>query len=252
MKNKRIIDSWNKIEPDSTADERMLDTILARNHSGKTENGKLFIVNKTFSWKRLASIAACFVLLIAVTAVVGNNANWFRSSIYTETLGENGVLSFYKSNVPGTASLDFGVDVTSRDLTADENIEIFGKVAVSSAYATFNAEDKSLLHIEAKTTNAKIILAAPGLPTTDTVIDTNAEDSIICGVPVSAGYFVTDKNSEGIRNIIYFASFTLNDISVYVELGGAEVENEIIRGNITSVIVTIIQNGGFNFSNVTG
>ena len=35
MKNKRIIDSWSKIKPDSAADARMLNAILAR-RSGKT------------------------------------------------------------------------------------------------------------------------------------------------------------------------------------------------------------------------
>jgi len=252
MKNKRIIDSWNKIELDSTADERMLDAILARNYSGKTEKRKVFTMNRTFNLKRLAPIAACLVLLVAVTAIVGNNSNWFRSSIYSETLGENGTLSFYKSDVPEAASFDFGVDVTSRDLTADENKKLFGNVGVTSAYATFSNDDKSLLHIEAKVTNTKIILAAPGLPTTDTVIDVDTEVSTINGLPVSAGYFITNKNSEGNRNIIYFASFTLDDISIYVELGGAEAESEAIRAEIASVIETIIQSGMPDFFKVTG
>lgn len=250
MKNNRIIDSWNKIEPDSTADERMLDAILVRNHSDKIKNEKVFIMSKTFNWKRLAPVAVCFVLLVAVTAVVGNNANWFRSSIYTEALGESGVLSFYKSDVPAATSVDFGIGVTSRNLTADENKELFGNIGITSAYATFNNDDKSLLHVEAKAENTKIILAAPGLPTTDTVIDTNTEVSQINGVPVSAGYFITNKNSEGIRNIIYFASFTLGDISVYVELGGAEEESEAIRREIAFIIETIIQNDAPDFSKI--
>jgi hypothetical protein len=50
-------------------------------------------------------------------------------------------------------------------------------------------------------------------------------------------------NSSGVRNIIYFASFTIGDISVYTELGGAESVSETLRNEITTVISRLIQNG---------
>ena len=66
MKKKRIVDSWNKIEPNAAAEARMLDSILTRNHSGKAEEGKVITINKASNWKRLATIAACLVFAIAV------------------------------------------------------------------------------------------------------------------------------------------------------------------------------------------
>lgn len=67
MKNKGIIDSWNKIEPDSAADERMLDVILARNNSPKTGKEKVFTIFKSLNWKRLTPIVAFLVLAIAIS-----------------------------------------------------------------------------------------------------------------------------------------------------------------------------------------
>jgi len=65
MKNKKIIDAWNKIELDAAADARMLEAIIAHNQS-KTR--KVYPMNKTF--KRLVPIAACLALAIAAAVVI--------------------------------------------------------------------------------------------------------------------------------------------------------------------------------------
>jgi len=57
-KNKKIIEAWNKIEPDSAADERMLSAILARKR-------KELVMQKRTHWKILAPVAA-FSLLAAL------------------------------------------------------------------------------------------------------------------------------------------------------------------------------------------
>jgi hypothetical protein len=73
----------------------------------------------------------------------------------------------------------------------------------------------------------------------------------VYGTPVSAGYFVTDKNSKGISNFIYFASFKLADISYYVELGGEEQMSNAIKDEITDIIGKLIKNGAPDFSGIT-
>jgi hypothetical protein len=99
--------------------------------------------------------------------------------------------------------------------------------------------------------NTEVILAAAGTPVTCTVIDADTKTSAVNGVPVSAGYFVTNKNGHGIRNIIYFASFKLNDISVYyVELGDVQSESDTLREEITSVIDKLTQNGSPDLSKI--
>ena len=206
-------------------------------------------MSRIFNWKQLAPKAACFVLVIALFAVVGNNAGWFDSNVYTVELG-SGTISFYKADVSGIASLDFGVDVTSRVLTAEENRILFGDLSATS-YGMFNSENEALLHVEGKTGATKVIFAAPGTPVTDTIIDADKEVSEISGVPISAGYFITKANSQGIKDIIYFASFSLGDASVYVELGGEEANSEHFQNEIASIIEKLIQNGTPDISLIT-
>jgi len=71
MKNERIIEAWDKIEPDSIADACMLDAILARNQAGRSKIRKvLHPMNKALFLKRLAPAAACLVLAIAAVAMI--------------------------------------------------------------------------------------------------------------------------------------------------------------------------------------
>lgn len=249
MKNKQIIDSWNKIEPGSAADGRMLEAILARNHAGQSEKEKVRTMNRAFNWKRLGSAAACLIVVVMLTAVIGNNANWFNGGIDTADLGDKETLNFYKSEAPA-ASSDIGINGTSRDLTADELKTLFGELPDTSAYGTFGAASQTLVHLEGKSGNTTVILAAPGIPVTDTVINTDKEVSEISGIPVAAGYFVTKANSEGMQNAIYFASFKLGDVSVYVERGGPEPGTETYKTEISSVIEQLIQNGAPDLSKV--
>lgn len=253
MKNKRIIDAWNKIEPDVAATERMLVAILAHNNSSRSEKGKSYPLYGAPGRKRVIPVAVCLAAVFVLVAVFGNSAGWFGDRVYTADLGNAGILNFHKTDI-GVGSMDFGVDVISRELTADENRILFGELPVTS-YAMFNATDKALLHVDGdikgKTGVAKVILAAPGVPVTDTIIDTEIEVSDINGVPVSAGYFVTDANSRGVKNIIYLASFDRGGVSVYVALGGEESESEALRSEIATIIDSLTQNSVPDLSAIT-
>ncbi len=65
MKNRKMIDSWNKVEPDDAAQERMLDQILV-------DSGSLDKRRKTINWKEIASVAAACVVLLAGTYFYNN------------------------------------------------------------------------------------------------------------------------------------------------------------------------------------
>ena len=66
MKHKRIADAWNRIEPDSDADGRMLAAILDENRSEKNRRERTLAVNRKPNWKVLAPVAACLVLALAI------------------------------------------------------------------------------------------------------------------------------------------------------------------------------------------
>jgi hypothetical protein len=101
MKNKRIINSWNKVEPDNTADERMLAAILARKHSGRTVKKK---------W--LAPIAASLALVIAITIPFLNNG----SGDFDLKLSDSGIKVNYTDKVPSENQSSELVYLTEHEL----------------------------------------------------------------------------------------------------------------------------------------
>ena len=269
MKNNRIVDAWNKIEPDSAADERMLKSILARNRSmGHSEKERVSSIKKPYSWKRFASVAACLVMVIAITAVFGNNAGWFDGTVYVAEV-DGGTLNFYR-NGAGESKMAFelGIEGTSRNLTEEENYflfgEAFGNFSVSS-HGFFSigdkyGPDKTLLHVEAMAVDdggnhlggMKIIIAASSLNyISDTMIETGRKVSQVNGVEVSAGYWITDENSGGERNIIYHATYVTDGVTVYIECTGSLEQSDDIREEIAFAIDTLTHNGTPNITAIT-
>jgi hypothetical protein len=113
MKNKRIIDSWSKIKPDSAADARMLNAILARNRSRKTVRERVYTVNRAHNWKRLAPIAVCLVLAIAMAIPFLN-----RGGGDFDLKLSNGVKVNYVNNPPAIANKADLVWLTEDELFA--------------------------------------------------------------------------------------------------------------------------------------
>ena len=254
VRNEQIINSWNRIKPDNATHERILNNVLDRIHS-KT--------NKTPYWKRLAPVAACLVMVIIFTTVIGINTGWFGGKTYTVELS-GGTLHFYKSDMNAASlALELGVDVTARDLTKEENNLLFGDLFGGLGFSSHGffaigdeyAPDKSLLYVEAKSQRndggMKIIFAVTNLGyITDAMIDTDSAISEINGVPVSAGYWITPANSRGDRSIIYLTAYETAGISVYVENGGSLERSNEIRDEIAVVVDTLTRNGTPNITDI--
>ena len=80
----------------------------------------------------------------------------------------------------------------------------------------------------------------------DTVIDGAEKISTVNGISVIAGYFVTDRNSVGKQNAIYYATFKLGDSTVYVENAGDKSESENVKNDLSHIIQELINNGEFD------
>ena len=72
------------------------------------------------------------------------------------------------------------------------------------------------------------------------------------GTSVTAGYFVTDRNSVGEQNVIYYATFKLGDSTVYVENAGAKTESESVKNDLATIIQELINNGALDLSSFNG
>lgn len=58
--------------------------------------------------------------------------------------------------------------------------------------------------------------------------------------PIEAGLFITDKNSKGERNYIYYADFKLGGIAYYMEFAS---KNEKAEKDFTSVVADVVLGG---------
>jgi len=259
MKNERYIRSVGRIAPDEAAQERMLARILETARPNHPEARKADCITKTLDGKRLATIAACFVLVAALVGVFGSDAGLFGGKIYTAGRG-GAAVSFHKAALPPSAEFVFDFNVTSRDLAPDEIKALFGdapataagssqrKTGGATAYATFNAESHSFLRLEGKIGGASVIVAAQGAPVTDTIIAGNENISDVYGTPVTAGYFVTKENSQGVKTIVFFAAWALGDVTEYVELAGNKADSETLSNELAAIIERLVQNGAPDLS----
>ena len=255
MKNKKIMQAWQAIEPDSAADARMLEAILARNRQGGTTKMKGVTPMKTLNWKRLAPVAACLVAAVAAVAIFSSTG----FNVQAVELGNGETVNFSKTSMLLVTSMDFGGDVVSRDLTAEENSLLFGNLPVAS-FGTFDAGGR-LLHAEGKSGNAKIILAAPGMPATDAILigDAQGGEAVIRVsltpdgdiVLVSAEYFVTKANSQGVRSIIYYATLDMDGVTAYIECGGSKSDSDSLKRELADVIDALTKHGAPDLASVT-
>jgi len=115
MKNKRIVDSWNKIGPNADTEARMLESILAYNHSDETEEEKVTAMNKVFNWRRLVPIAAFFALLVITIIPFLNNSG----EDFDLLLSDKGTKVSYVSKVPNMNMNNSLVYLTEDELLAD-------------------------------------------------------------------------------------------------------------------------------------
>ncbi len=62
-----------------------------------------------------------------------------------------------------------------------------------------------MIGFEGKIENAKVVISTTDIALLDTKIVGSEESSEVNGTSVTAGYFVTDRNSAGEQNVISYA-----------------------------------------------
>ena len=172
------------------------------------------------------------------------------------TLDNGNEIIFVKSETAGS-SIDIDGTITTRQLTETEAASLFPNLTVT-AHAVFRVEDtvsdsnKELIGFEGKIENAKVVISTTDIALLDTKIVGSEESSEVNGTSVTAGYFVTDRNSMGEQNVIYYATFKLGDSTVYVENAGAKTESESVKNDLATIIQELINNGALDLSSFNG
>jgi len=199
-------------------------------------------------WVKWGAMAACFAA-VAILGVGVFQSGLFGNKTDIATLDNGTEIVFVKSEI-AASSIDIGVNVTTRQLTKEEIATLFPNMSVT-AHAVFG-DNKGLIGFEGNIGNAKIVISTTDIPLLDTKIIGSEEISTVNGTSVTAGYFVTDRNSVGEQNVIYYATFKLGDSTVYVENAGAKTESEAIKNDLSTIIQELINNGALDLSAING
>ena len=206
-------------------------------------------------WVKWGAMAACFVV-IAVLGVGVFQSGLFGNKTDIATLENGTEIVFVKSEMTAS-SIDIDGAVTTRQLTEDEIATLFPNLPVT-AHAIFKTSDMDagnspeLIGFEGNIGNAKMVISTTNISLLDTEISGNEEISTVNGTSVTAGYFVTDPNSNGEQNAIYYATFKLGDSTIYVENAGAKTESETIKNDLATIIQELINNGALDLSAING
>lgn len=198
---------------------------------------------KKLRWVKWTSLAACFALA-AVLGIGVWQGGWFGRGNDIVTLDHGDTINFVKSDAVG-GSLSLAIDITSRELTAEEIQMLFADLP-ASAQAIFTVADHKLIGFDGKIGGVKMVVSTSDIQLLDTVIVGDEQSTEVNGVCVTAGYFITNPNSKNIKTAIYYATFELGDSTVYVENAGTQAEREATKNELVSVIQKLIENGEFD------
>jgi hypothetical protein len=134
MKNKRIIDSWNKIGPDDAAEARMLGAILARNHLGTTKEGETITMKRTIKRKWLVPIVACLTLFALTGTAFAANVFGIRdyfSEVFGHESTEMSINDLGTLENLGTADMPTATSDGAAD-TSQESTDAANKAAAAA------------------------------------------------------------------------------------------------------------------------
>lgn len=190
-------------------------------------------LKKKADWKLWVAVAACLAIVISIAIGHGRNG-------YSVTMNNGDTINFVKSSV-SYASLDIGVDVTSRELTQDELQALFGDLPVTASVT--ETADNQILGFTGKIGDAKLVITVPDFILLDSIIVGVEKNTTINDVPVSAGFFVTHPNSKGEKTAIFYAKFELGGQIFYVENAAPYPDREKASRSLIEAVQALIENG---------
>lgn len=194
-------------------------------------------------WVKWSVLAACLAIA-AVLGIARSGLLGGRTDSVTLESGEE--LVFVRADAVG-ASLDIAGTITTRELTAEEAAAVFPGLTVTghATYQTLDADAvPELIGLEGQIGEIKLVVSASNVQLLDAVVEGTETTSRVLGTDVTAGYFLTDRNSSGERYVIYYADFAAGGCRVYLEHAGPYAERETLKMQLAEVLETIVENGG--------
>ena len=186
----------------------------------------------------IGAAAAAFVLILsAVTVSVSSKPK------FTFTAPQGEVVTFRQSKIINDLnqkSADIDADFRVLD---NEESDVVG-IDLTDSCAFFSKDTGDVLYIEGRYNDSYIYISSGDADYRDAVIETDdATISKIAGTDVLTGLFVTDANSKGVKTAIFYAEFTVNGNTVYIERAGDYENAETVGNELTQQITEIISAG---------
>lgn len=190
-----------------------------------------------------------------VTPTPGNNPPVLEPGTITPVPDSSSkyTLYFNEADSQSTAKTDIAIRGHFwQELTANELKATFPMLLNThtiKATANFQSDENgaTLFNINANAKSVSdletYIQIAPDEIVLDYVFGSETKSSDVLGTAVIAGYFETEPNSKGLKNVIYFATFKLSDVAYYVELSGAKADEEVVKNEISEIIGLLIKGG---------
>ena len=219
--------------------------------------------------KRYTTAFACLVVVLLgvliipkltqynVTPIPGNNQSVLEPGTITPTPDSSSKYNLYFNKAGGQTVANIYIPGHFwQELTSNEIKAVFPMLKNTrniKATANFQSDENgtTLFNIDAYAISAAglktYIQLAPSEVVLDYVFDSETKSSDVLGITVTAGYFETEPNSKGLKNIIYFATFKLSDVAYYVELSGAKADKEVVKNEISEIIGLLIEGGAADF-----
>lgn len=194
--------------------------------------------NKNKSKFAIIAAAAAFVLILsAVTVSVSSKPK------FTFTAPQGEVVTFIQSKIIN----DF--NQKSADIDADfrvldnEESDVVG-IDLTDSCAFFSKDTGDVLYLEGRYNDSHIYISSGDADYRDAIIET--DNDTVCkigGTDVLTGLFITDANSKGVKTAIFYAEFTVNGNTVYIERAGDYENAETVGNELTHQITEIISAG---------
>lgn len=194
-------------------------------------------------WVKFAAVAAC-ILLTVTLGITFFPSGQIGNGDHIVTLENGDTLRFAKQDTDELHAPSFNSALDSRELSGDEIGVLFGHLPVR-ANAHFDRADQRMIGLDGNIGDVKLMVAADGAMSNATA---SGQASEVNGVSISAGYCMTDSDSE---TVIYYATFELGGNTVYVEHEGSMVNSEANRTELTAIILMLIDNGDVDLGQIT-
>ena len=186
----------------------------------------------------IGAAAAAIVLIFSAVSV-----SVISKPKFTFTAPQGDVITFKQcnySNAFNQKSSDINADFRALD---NEESDVIG-IDLTDSCAFFSKDTGDVLYIEGRYNDSHIYISSGVADYRDAIIET--DNDTVCkigGTDVLTGLFVTDANSKGVKTAIFYAEFTVNGNTVYIERAGDYENAETVGNELTKQIAEIINAG---------